>query len=431
MVKAPSTCRSSGVCVAVVMLGLTLVHGVPATLFAANCAVTTVGLTPLDDLGAGTYQGEPGGLYAGGANERPPAHDAAGRARAAAIAPINGAIVLISIGMSNTTQEFSRFVPLAMNHPARNPALRVVDCAAGGQHAAIAADPNTPYWNVVRQRLLQAGVDSSQVRAAWIKEAIPNPALPFPADAIELQGYFRAIAQNLHDKFPNLDLAYFSSRIYAGYATGVSTLNPEPWAYQSGFAVKWLIDDQVTGDPGLNYDPHAGPVEVPWLAWGPYLWADGLVPRSDGLIWRCSDFQNDGTHPSVGGATKVAQMLLDFFTTDATATPWFLRPAAAIEDPGIVAGATEFRLLRARPNPFTERVSIPLSGSIARVAARVLDPTGRLVARIRCEAAAGGGPAALVWDGRNTSGSRVPAGAYWIEARSDGEVARARLTRVE
>ena len=97
----------------------------PAAGHASNCAVTSVGKTPLDDLGPGTYQGQQGGLYPDGENQRPPAHDAAGRAIAEAITPINNRVVLISIGMSNATQEFSRFVPLAMSYPGRNPALRV------------------------------------------------------------------------------------------------------------------------------------------------------------------------------------------------------------------------------------------------------------------------------------------------------------------
>src|SRR5712691_11417055 len=43
-----------------------------------GCARTSVGLTPLTDLGSGTYQGQSGGLYSAGANARPASHEAAG-----------------------------------------------------------------------------------------------------------------------------------------------------------------------------------------------------------------------------------------------------------------------------------------------------------------------------------------------------------------
>jgi hypothetical protein len=393
----------------------------PAAGRASNCAVTTVGKTPLDDLGPGTYQGQQGGLYPNGENQRPPAHDAAGRAISEAIAPINNRIVLISIGMSNATQEFSRFVPLAMSYPGRNPALRVVDCAVGGQTAPIVADPNSPYWITVRQRLQQAGVDSTQVRAAWVKEAIAGPTLPFPSDAIELQGYLRTIAMVLKDKFPNLELAYYASRIYAGYATGVSQLNPEPFAYQSGFSVKWLVAAQIAGtDPGLNYDPQSGPVEAPWLAWGPYLWADGLVPRSDGLIWECADFQNDGTHPADSGRAKVANLLLDFFTSDPTATPWFLSGSTGV--PAIAVATAELTIGAPIPNPAPGWTSIPITAaSAAPVRIGIYAVNGRLVRLLAAEPLPQTARL-LYWDGRDENGAAVANGAYFVRAGAAGQV---------
>ena len=36
------------------------------------------------------------------------------------------------------------------------------------------------------------------------------------------------------ERYPNLRVAYLSSRIYAGYAT--TPLNPEPYAYESAFS---------------------------------------------------------------------------------------------------------------------------------------------------------------------------------------------------
>ncbi len=129
---------------------------------------------------------------------------------------------------------------------------------------------------------------------------------------------------NLHGRYPNLRIAYLSSRIYAGYA--VTPLNPEPYAYETAFAVKWLIADQIAGKPELNFDSRRGNIRSPWLAWGPYLWTDGVKGRKDGLVWRREDLGEDGTHPSPSGRAKVARMLLDFLKSDPTARAWFLKP---------------------------------------------------------------------------------------------------------
>ncbi len=163
----------------------------------------------------------------------------------------------------------------------------------------------------------------AQVQAVWIKQATIRPLLPFPDEAKLLQRYLVDTVHVLADRFPNLRLAYFSSRIYAGYAT--SLLNPEPHAYESGFAVKWLIADQIEGDPDLSYDRERGLARSPWLAWGPYLWADGTKGRSDGLKYAVTDLRSDdGTHPSATGMQIVATQLLDFFSSDPTTRPWFM-----------------------------------------------------------------------------------------------------------
>jgi hypothetical protein len=305
-------------------------------VLASDCSKTSVGFIPLDSLGAGLYKGQPGGLYPGGSNVRPAAHAGAGFQLAHSITALdangqpnaNGRIVLISVGMSNTTQEFSTFKPMADADVARNPKLAIVDGAQGGMSADRISDLNTAsaqqYWQTVDQRLSAAGVTPAQVQVAWVKEADPGPTLAFPNDAFKLKDELANIARILKTRYPNIRLAYYSSRIYAGYAS--SNLNPEPFAYQSGFAVKWLIEDQINGSSDLNFDPSRGAVKTPWLSWGPYMWADGMTPRSDGLAWVCSDLQSDGTHPSSSGAQKVAQMLLNFFKSDSSTT-WFLNPA--------------------------------------------------------------------------------------------------------
>jgi hypothetical protein len=177
---------------------------------------------------------------------------------------------------------------------------------------------------VLDQRLSSNGLTAQQVQVIWLKEARSSvqPDEVFPEDAQILQDQLRDIVQIAQTNFPNLKIIYLSSRIYAGYAS--TDLSPEPEAYQSGFGVKWLIEAQINGDPALNYDAAQGSVLAPWLAWGPYLWADGETPRSDGLIWRCSDFVDDGTHPSNDGAAKVAGMLQAFFRSEETAVPWYI-----------------------------------------------------------------------------------------------------------
>jgi hypothetical protein len=133
---------------------------------AADCTRTSVGLTPLTDLGAGAYRGEEGGLYPEGVNERPAAHERAGQTVADEVVPRSGAgapdpagrYALISIGMSNTTQEFSALIPLANADPAKDPRLVLVDGAQGGQTASVWADPTANAWSVADQRLAAAGL---------------------------------------------------------------------------------------------------------------------------------------------------------------------------------------------------------------------------------------------------------------------------------
>ena len=284
----------------------------------ADCSRTSTGYTPLVDLGKKTYHGHRGGLYANGRNTPPSAYLKRGLAVASQVKPraadgrldSSGSVVLLSIGMSNTTQEFSVFKQLSDRDPRRHPRLVIVDGAQGGQDAERIRDPAALFWQVIDQRLAAAQVTQRQVQAVWLKEAFARPTDPFPAHAVRLRDALEDIVGILRDRYANLRLVYVSSRTYGGYAT--TPLNPEPYAFESGFAVKWLIQRRVEGK-----------LKGPWLAWGPYLWADGLRGRSDGLVWECADAAADGTHPSPSGREKVAKLLLRFFTTDLTAKSWF------------------------------------------------------------------------------------------------------------
>jgi len=308
----------------------------------APSARETTGLVPLTEMGEGLYKGQTGGLYGRGRNVPPESHLRAAQTQTTLIVPRDaqgnpsngGKIVLISQGMSNTTQEFSVFKQLADADPNTSPRVVIVDCAQGGMAAHQWAYPevvvkqNRPSpWDVMDRRLQAAGVTAAQVQVVWVKQAQIGPAQlgEFPAHAESLQKDVATILRRLKTQFPNLRLAYLSSRIYAGYAA--TGLNPEPYAYESAFSVRWLIESQAANDPNLNYDPARGEVKAPLLLWGPYLWADGVKARQgDGLVWTRDDLGPDGTHPSPAGRRKVADLLLEFFRTDASTKPWFVKP---------------------------------------------------------------------------------------------------------
>src|SRR5687768_8754534 len=115
----------------------------------------SVGLKPLTEMTANDrYKGEDGGLYGGGKNEPPDAHLKAARSEAMKIEPLdangkpatNGTIALVSISMSNATQEFSIFKQLADQDPKKAAHVTVVDCAQSGQAMAQWVDLQARAW---------------------------------------------------------------------------------------------------------------------------------------------------------------------------------------------------------------------------------------------------------------------------------------------
>jgi hypothetical protein len=305
-----------------------------------DCSLDSTGKTPIIDLGDETYLGAQGGLYPRGSNDIPTPHQALGLVRAAEITPRDengnpdpdGKIAFVSIGVSNTRREFTAF--LAAAGPVVADSIVLVNAAQNGEPVSSWLDPNDDVWSLFDRALLDAGVTAEQVQGAWVKipERYEDPPVDFPANIFDYRGMLTAALRTIHQKIPNLQVAYLSSRIYGGY-NAVTSSNPEPNAYEEGFGVKWVIEQQIAGNPVLNADSRRGDVVAPWIAWGPYLWADGTTPRSDGLTWECGDLNSDGIHPNGNGSDKVADLLLDFLQDEPTATWLFGQPVAAGEAP--------------------------------------------------------------------------------------------------
>lgn len=306
-------------------------------------------LIPLTDMGPRRYKTFAGGLYPGG-NQMPADHAAAGAEKAAAIQPRDtsgapdpaGKYVLLSIGMSNTTQEFCSgggglpcdsftfMGQAALDPEVEKDELTIANGALGGRSAAFWDSPNDPDYNRVRDFVLAPqGLSEAQVQIVWVKVANPGPRVSLPAassDAYTLLTQTGNIARALKVRYPNVQQVLLSTRTYGGYAT--TALNPEPYAYESGFAAKWAVGAQIEQMRTGEIDPRAGDLNydtvAPWIAWGAYLWARGMDPRSDGLFWVRSDFQSDGTHPSTSGRQKVGTLLLSFFKSSPQTRCWFL-----------------------------------------------------------------------------------------------------------
>ena len=299
-----------------------------------NVPGTSAPLVPITDLGTGSYLGFEGGLYPNGSNTRPAAHDGAGVSIANSIQPLdangvpstNGLYAMVSLGPSDTQQEFIELTTLVDAEPATNSHLVLVNGAQPKGVATLWADPNSTFWSTLMGTILpSAGVTADQVVVAWVQTLDLGISGTYPNDMNGTQADLETVARTLLTKFPNLKIAYYTARIYGGYGNGVNTYDPEPFDYDLGWAVKGVIQDQINGVSTLNYNPSNGPVVAPWLAWGPYYWANGLLARNDGLVWACPELKNDGLHPQNPlGREKVASALLNFLKTDTSATPWFL-----------------------------------------------------------------------------------------------------------
>jgi hypothetical protein len=315
-------------------------------------------LVPLDDLRTAPYRwGYFGGLYEDGSNVMAADHFAAGLAMASRIQPLDadgnpsaaGKVVFLAVGFGETMRimcganfflpcEAGSFMKMAADDPRVNHQSLVILSAAreGADYRFWAERPDgsPQYERVANDTLAPAGVTPKQVQVAWlqiINDKAGSPLGIAGADAYRLKTFIAATLREMRRQYPNLQIAYLSSRVYGGYST--TTFNPEPFAYETGLANRWVITDQMEQvrlpHPEWHSDTRVGVIDyrtgiAPWLAWGPYFWANGATPRSDGLSWLRTDFEGDGETLSRDGANKAAKLLLKTLLTDPMAKGWFL-----------------------------------------------------------------------------------------------------------
>ena len=314
--------------------------------------------TPLIDFAPGQkYLGQFEGFLYDGTNVPPAAHDAKGRELAAQVQPVDkdgspshgGKIVFLSIGFSNPNLKWcgpalhqpqdcieQSFTKQALASPRTNKSsVLILNGAIGGQPTKAWRDPNgRDYATILERVLTPAGVTEKQVQAIWMEIVEPNPSASLPAkeaDAYTLEGYTGDTCRALKARYPNLKQLFISPRSYGGYA--LTNGSPEPFAFETGFSVKWLIQAQINQIATGRVDERAGDLNyktgvAPWITWGPYFWANGTTPRSDGLSYVRADYtERDGLHPSPEGIKKIAAFMLNWFL-NSPYTPWFRSSAA-------------------------------------------------------------------------------------------------------
>ena len=318
-----------------------------------DCDNTSTGNIPINDLGTGFYFGAQGGLYPGGSNVMPTGHAKAGKTIGNSIKPLNadgavdfenGVVVFAGFGASTAGNTFNTFKSTVNGTPdLYNPCLKFVNLCMGGKGLETMIPPfHDWYWEYLTDSLIpDAGLTRAQVQIAWIKTASKDDSIPeFPLQADAIYEKYIPSIQRLKENFPNLKILYIGSHAYGGYAgedSDNADLAGEPAAYYGGFSVKWVIEDQIMGNPELAFKG-AG-LQAPWLSWGPYYWADGVNPRAtDGLSWVCSDYEPDGGgfHLAESGKEKEASMLIDFLYYNSSSKNWFRNgPAWAACDPAM------------------------------------------------------------------------------------------------
>lgn len=253
-----------------------------------DCTKTSIGLTPLF----------PGVI--------PPSlsedHLSRGIELGSQVQKVDGKLVVAFVGMSNWRQEILAFTKLTRAERIRG--IVWYNAGRGNWDLRGMVENAEEYWAWFKTGIAKRNITTNQIQVLFVKNSVRK--------GTTIPGYQSLMTEHINQaakELPFLKQIFISSAIYSGYAQAGAPRN-EPQAYFEGIAVNEFMIDNENNEP--------------WVSWGPYLWADGLEPRGDGLIWPCEDFELDGVHPATGAENKVADMLYRFLKNSPT-TGWFAK----------------------------------------------------------------------------------------------------------
>lgn len=285
---------------------------------------------PLPQLLGSSYLGEPGGLYPE-SNEPPAGY----LDEAVSSLEQDSQIVLLCLGMSAMQNMCSGYIN--GSYPGVTPGLIAINGAIGSKQQNWESASHF-VWDRGVQMLTQQGLNESQVDIVIYHNTFGGESRPFPEWVLAENG-LRASLQITMDiiaeRYPNTKLILVTSRYHAFYAPPDSK-SPEPWAYESAWAYKYLIEDRI------NCAVDCGPP----VAWFAYLW-DSSWPQS----W----YVSDGIHLSNEGRAAAGAIWDNFLRTSPYTTSWYLSGPAPTATPTAVPGVTP----TATPFPTATPVSTP------------------------------------------------------------------------
>lgn len=401
------------------------------------CENDTSYLRALIDLKTGTYLGYQGGLYPGGSNNMPYSHYAAGINVSREVMPLgedgninltDGKVGFICLGASTAGNAFNYFKTNADADPTINPCLRIANCAVGAKGLEVMLDTvvNSWYWDdYVMLDVVSSGLTRYQVQVIWIMvTSRVDTILEWPSQPIEVGNKYAQLMPILLAKFPNLKQVYLSGFGYGGYADPTKEFYDmivEPSSYWNNWSVKFLVENQINGDPALKFtEPDR---MSPWVAWGPHLWADGLrANNEDHLRWNCeSDYKPDGGgyHLSDRGKDKTGKLIYKFFKDSEVAADWFEYGARWVScDPDLRTAEVVEQSMKITPNPAGDEALLTLDGfTDGEVQVMICNTAGRLVQQFTTNIHGG-----LSANYLNLNG--LPAGMYYVRVSDSSSLLR-------
>jgi hypothetical protein len=207
---------------------------------------------------------------------------------------------MAGLGMSNAKQQFAALMNAYRLKYGRKRPMTTVNLGTGNWDLRMMVEEEDEYEQLLLNTLVKKKATAKQIQIAVFKNSIRFQEQDYPADVNQYVEYMERYRKFLIRVFPNLKLLFVLFPVYSGYASG-SAPRHEPFVFREGLAVNEFVRR------------HYGEVE-PWIGFGPYYWANGLVPRADDLIWKCEHFiTRDGVHPSALGLEKTTEMLMRFF----------------------------------------------------------------------------------------------------------------------